>query len=227
MSAIDRNERDKLTELINSYLSEQITAFALDERLEPFRSSADSAVRFVSRTMWYHYDDCDDHLVVASKPVWNYLQRLLLLLASNSTVMEQRHRHWSWTQPVAAILLFGCLYTTYLTGLGWHLLIFFVPFGLASIVLSRFRFPRVDRRPYDMVVSPFATVRDLQVAYNGAVGFKKRQCPERIASRLIRSPAMSWFYLLQSFVIWATYAPFPLFVQCFPITHDSAQVSPG
>ena len=227
MNAIDRIARDKLIDLINSYLSEQITAFSLDERLEPFRDSEDSAVRFVSRAMWYHYDDCDDHLVVATKPQWNFLQRLLLLLASNSTVIEQHHWQWSWTQPIAAILLFGCLYITYLTGWGWHLLVFFVPFGLASIVLSLFRFPRIERRPYDTIVSPFATVQELHSAYKGAIGFKKRQCPEHIASRLIRSPTMSRFYFLKSLVIWAVYAPFPLFAQCFPIRHDSARVCPG
>lgn len=227
MNVIDRIARDELIDLINSYLSEQITAFSLDERLEPFRDSEDSAVRFVSRAMWYHYDDCDDHLVVVSKPEWNFLQRLLLLLASNSTVIEQRHRQWSWTQPIAAILLFGCLYVTYLAGLGWHLLVFFVPFGLASIVLSRFRFPRIERHPYDMIVSPFATVQDLHIAYNGAIGFSKRQCPEQIASRLIRSPSVSRFYFVQSLVIWAIYAPLPLLVQCFPIRHDSTQVCPG
>ena len=227
MNAIDRIARDQLTDLINSYLNEQITAFTLDERLEPFRDSDDTAVRFVSRTMWYHYDDCDDHLVVASKPEWNYFQRLLLLLASNSTVIEQHRRQWSWTQLIATMLLSGCLSTIYVTGFGWHLLFYFVPFGLASIVLSLFRFPRHERRPYDMIVSPFATVQDLHIAYNGAIGFKKRQCPEQVASRLIRSPSMSRFHFLKSLVIWAIYAPLPLLGQCFPIRHDSARVCPG
>jgi hypothetical protein len=48
MNVIDRIARDQLTDLINSDLNEQITAFTLDERLEPFRDSDDTAVQFVS-----------------------------------------------------------------------------------------------------------------------------------------------------------------------------------
>lgn len=83
---VDRDDRNDLAALIRRYLDEQIKAFDLDDSLERFRDSNDSAVRFFSSTMWDHYDDCDDHLVVATKPLWNYFQRLLLLLDSNSTV---------------------------------------------------------------------------------------------------------------------------------------------
>ncbi|MCA9147530.1 MAG: hypothetical protein KDB05_32375, partial [Planctomycetales bacterium] len=61
---IDRDARNDLAALIRRYLAEEIKAFDLDEQLERFRDSHDSGVRFVATTMWFHYDDCDDHFVV-------------------------------------------------------------------------------------------------------------------------------------------------------------------
>jgi hypothetical protein len=86
---VNRDDRNRLAELIRRYLDEDIMAFDFDEALDEFRESADDAVRFVSDALWYHYDDCDDHLVVLSKQEWNYFQRLLLLLESNSTVIDR------------------------------------------------------------------------------------------------------------------------------------------
>lgn len=65
---IDREARNDLVALIRGYLAEEIKAFDIDEQLERFRDSSDSGGRFVATTMWFHYDDCKDHLVVASKP---------------------------------------------------------------------------------------------------------------------------------------------------------------
>jgi len=223
---IDRNARNKLVVIIRRYLDEQITAFQLDELLDDFRDSEDSAVSFVARTMWYHYDDCDDHLIVADKPEWDYFQRLLLLLESNSTVSTSHSRRWSWTQCVAAILLAGCIWISIRTGIGSHLLVFFIPFGIASIVLSRFRHPNLERGPYDEIIAPFSSVRDLRVAHATARGFKKRQYPKQIGARLIRSPIMSFFWEVHQYVLWAIFAPVPLLTQCAPISFGYPVVRP-
>lgn len=224
---IDRDARNDLAALIRRYLDEQIKAFDLDEELDQFRDSADSSITFVAAAMWYHYDDCDDHFVVASKPQWDYFQRLLLLLESDSTVTQVRRRQWSVTQLCAAMLLAGCIWLAVQFGVGSHLLIFFIPFGLASIVLSRFRRPLVNRGPYDGIVTPFSSIGDLRIAYASAHHFAKQQFPRRIESRLIRSPMSSAFWACHSYVIWALFAPVPLLVQCTPIWFDDPIVNPG
>ena len=224
---IDRDARNDLAALIRRYLDEQIKAFDLDESLDCFRDSDDSCVRFVATTMWYHYDDCNDHFIVASKPEWDYFQRLLLLLESNSTVIQERRRQWSATQLFAALLFAGCMWLAVRFGVGSHLLVFFIPFGLASIALSRFRRPLVYRGPYDDIVSPFSSIKDLRIAYDSAHHFTKRQFPRRIDSRRIRSPLMTGFWTLHYYVMWAILAPAPLLVQCAPISFDYPRVKPG
>lgn len=224
---IDRTARNNLAAWIRRYLDEQIKAFDLDEALDSFRDSDDSGVRYVARTMWYHYDDCDDHLVVANKQQWDYFQRLLLLLESNSTVIQEHRRHWSVTQLIAALLLAACIGIAIRFGVGSHLLILFVPFGLASIAISHCRRPIVERGPYDDIVTPFSSISDLRAAYDSALHFRKRQFPRRIETRLIRSPTMSAFWTCHMYVMWAILAPAPLLVQCAPVTLDYPVVKPG
>ncbi|TWU30305.1 hypothetical protein [Bythopirellula polymerisocia] len=64
---IVREARNGLAALIRRYLNEQLTAFEFDDALDEFHESSDDAVRFVADSVWYHYDDCDDHLVVLNK----------------------------------------------------------------------------------------------------------------------------------------------------------------
>ncbi|MFO0820824.1 MAG: hypothetical protein U1A77_22945 [Pirellulales bacterium] len=224
---IDRDARNDLAALIRRYLDEGIKAFDLDDSLDLYRNSDDSVVRFVADTMWCFYDDCDDHLVVASKPQWDYIQRLLLLLESNSTVVNERHRQWSITQVFAGLLFGVCMWIVIRFGIGSHLLVFFVPFGIASIALSRFRRPTQDRGPFDAIVTPFSSIGDLRIAYESARGFRKRQFPRHIASRLIRSHFMSSFWACHMYVVWAILAPVPLLVQCTPVSFNYPIVKPG
>ncbi len=224
---IDRNARNDLADLIRRYLDEQIKAFDLDDALYPFCDSDDSGVRYVANTMWYHYDDCDDHLIVANKQQWDYFQRLLLLLESNSVVIQEHRKQWSVTQLIAALLLAVCIGIAIRFGIGSHLLIFFVPFGLASIAISHFRRPILERQPYDDIVTPFSSISDLRTAYDSARHFKKRQFPRHIETRSIRSPVVSAFWTWHMYIMWAILAPAPLLVQCAPVTIDYPVVKPG
>jgi hypothetical protein len=89
--------RETLAELIRSFLASDITAFAFDEKLDPYRDSDDPVIYHVVNVVWYHYDDCDDHLVCFSKQQWDYFQRLLLVLSSNCRVETEFRRQWSFT----------------------------------------------------------------------------------------------------------------------------------
>lgn len=223
---IDREARNDQAKLIRRYLNEEIKAFDLDESLDRFRSSKDSAVRYVANTMWYHYDDCEDHFIVASKPEWDYFQRLLLLLESNSTVEQNHHLQWSITQLIAGLLFAACLGIVLKFGIGTHLLVFFIPFGVASIVLSRFRAAAMKLGPFDAIVSPFSSIADLRIAYESARNFRKRQFPNHIEPRLIRSPVMSAFWTCYLFIIWSMLAPLPLLIQCTPVSFSYPIVKP-
>ena len=131
--------RDALAKVIRAFLASEITAFQFDEQLDPFRDSNDCVIRHVVDAVWYHYDDCDDHLVCFSKQQWDYFQRLLLVLASDCRIEMESVRAWSLKQLIAAISL--CLFLTFAhqSGRGYHLLILSIPFGVVSIALSLWR----------------------------------------------------------------------------------------
>src|SRR5438067_2522649 len=98
---LDRPARDKLIGAISEYLNETITAFTFDERITEIAGTKDKTVRYVIDLLWFHYDDCKDHKVVLTEQEWNYFQRLILLLQSDSDVRESCVWHWSIRQLIA------------------------------------------------------------------------------------------------------------------------------
>lgn len=223
---VDRDARNRLAELIRRYLDEEMKAFDFDDALEEFSESHDDAVRFVSGALWYHYDDCDDHLVVLSKPEWNYFQRLLLLLESNSTVKFTQSWHWTYTQLLAAAFLLLCIGIMVKTGFGYHLLVFFIPFGIGSIVISFLRRPGENVGPYDAIITPFESLGDLRFAYKNT-SFRKVHYRSQLANRTIRSPFMNWFWTVHCYICWSVLAPIPLLFQCFPSTISNIRINPA
>jgi hypothetical protein len=98
-----RYDRDRLAEVINRYLNEEVTAFKFDEQLSEIAAATkDETVQQVASLFWYHYDDVDDHKVVASKEEWDYFQRLLLILKSDSDIIaETGNRKWTARKAAA------------------------------------------------------------------------------------------------------------------------------
>ncbi|QDT95858.1 hypothetical protein [Gimesia aquarii] len=223
---VDRDARDQLAALIRQYLDDQLTAFDFDDALVDFPDTDDTTVQFVIETVWYFYDDGIDHPVVLSKPQWDYFQRLLLLLDSNSTVTVKKTHLWSFVQPVAAVLLFACLLIVWLTGFGDHLLIFFIPFGIGSILLSFLYRPEAKVDPFHEIVTPFQSINDLSIAYD-STNFVKRRYPSQLESRQICSPAMNMLIWVQNIVLCLLFAPIPLLIQCFPQTITNVRVNPA
>lgn len=224
---LNRNDRQQVAELIRRYLNGDMTAFDFDDAIWNYRDSDDKTVGYVVDQVWYFYDDCDDHLVALDKPAWNYHQRMLLLLESNFTVESTTSRRWSWTQLVAATALLGFVATAQHFGWGKQLLIFGMPFGTVSIAISRYRQPTQNDGPYADIVRPFASIADLQHAYESAATFKKRCCPTATQQRHIRSPAMSVFWSLYYLFGWMVCAPVPLAWQLLPIKESRTVAKPS
>jgi hypothetical protein len=207
--------RKSLAELIRSFLASDITAFAFDEKLDTFRDSADPIIRHVVDAVWYHYDDCDDHLVCFSKEEWDYFQRLLLVLSSDCSVRTESSTRWSIKQLVAAVSVCAFSYFAIQMGLGQHLLILSIPFGLVSIALSFWRSQcETATDPYAPIIFPFATFSDLETAYRLS-GFRKSKYPKHIGQRTIRSPFVVAFQI-HTYAMWLILSPIPLLFQMLP-----------
>ncbi len=216
--------RAALAATIRAFLDSQITAFEFDERLNPFRSSHDPLIKHITLAVWFHYDDCTDHYVRMSKPEWDYFQRLLLALAGNCRLESEHERRWSVKQLVAAVSLCLFGYDAIAWGWGSQLYILAMPFGVVSIALSFWRQPERSRaNPFKSIIFPFASFADLSAAYHAA-GFRKSRYPQQIARRTIRSPFMSRFFEIHTYILWLMFSPVVLFFQMLPESCSRTQV---
>lgn len=224
---VDRAARDTLAATIRQFLDEQTSAFTFDEALDEFRNSSDSTVRFVTQAVWYHYDDCDDHMVALSKPEWDYFQRLLLLLESDRRITVTSIRRWSWTQFVAlgCLLGFGCCIWRF--GWGMHLLAFSIPLGLISIIISFLRSHKRATGAYDEILMPFSTFSDLSTTYRATEAFSKKRYPSGLTKRRIRSRVAECGIRIQMYPGWLLLSPIPLLAQTFPLTETRTDINPA
>lgn len=213
---INQPSRGELAAVIESFLQSDITAFEFDEQLDRFRDADDPVLQYVAGAVWYHYDDCEDHLVCLSKAEWDYFQRLLLLLASDCQIEVSTTRIWSVRQLAAGISLAVFTYFACQFGWGRQLLALAIPFGFISMLIAYL--PRrlvATTDPYEPIIYPFASIVDLETAYHAA-GFRKVRYPRLIGGRSICSPFMDSFYKLYTLFAWCLFAPIPLLFQCFP-----------
>jgi hypothetical protein len=223
---IDRANRDRLIETINRYLDESITAFEFDDEIDKIMcASADPTVTYVRTALWYYYDDCKDHKVVLSKEEWDYFQRLILLLRSDSHVETVARKMWSVRQVVATFALAGFGYCVSKVGIGSQLLVVAIPFGVISMLLSRWRRRRVvipTKKEVSLV--PFSSVPELRTVHRAVPDFCKRKYPSHLKTRSIRGPLLRFMTLLPSYIAWLLLSPVVLFVQLFPETEQKTFV---
>jgi hypothetical protein len=203
---------------LRRFLGGEIRAFELDDSLDEFRDSSDSAVRQIAIEAWNFYDDFEDHLVCFGKLEWDYFQRLLLLLGSDCGIDIERKWQWSWTQAAALLALLGYLAVGLRYGWGEHLLVFGIPFGVVSILLARFRRDRQTGSPYDQIVFPFTSFGQLKRIYESASDFRKSRYPREIGTRRIRSRGSHIAGLIPFYTGWLLCSPVPLFFQTLPKT---------
>jgi hypothetical protein len=214
--AVDREGRDLLSATMRRYMDHELSAFAFDADLQRFYESPDPTVRFVVQALWYHYDDCRDHVAMLSKPEWDYFQRLLLLLSSNHQVETHAVRLWSWTQIVAIACLAGFGWCAFRFGWGPQILVFSIPFGAISIAISLWRRPSRPVDPYEPVLMPFGSFGELAEARMAVPGFQKAQWRRGTPPRRIRSKMSEFRLWLQLYAFWLIMSPIPLLMQAFP-----------
>ncbi|MHB0958264.1 MAG: hypothetical protein ACYC0X_12360 [Pirellulaceae bacterium] len=228
-SSIDRQARNRLVNVIRRYMDEALTAFAFDDEItEIGTATADGTVQFVVDSLWYHYDDCKDHLAGLSKQEWDYFQRLILLLESDAEIECVRHRHWSVRQIVAGIGLTSFGLCVFRSGIGWHLFGFALLFGPVSILLSYWR-NQSERRQDDELLrlSPYSSLSELRAIRRTVPGFSKKKYPAGTKVRRIRSRLIEMTGWLHTIVLWSFVSPLVLLFQTLPEKDVKTRIRQG
>jgi len=222
---VDRKNRDALVAAINRFLDGQTTAFQFDDEIFGIKSD-DPTLSHIVCALWHFYDDCKDHKVQLSKEAWDYIQRLILVLRSEEHVEVSKRRQWDYTQlaAIGGLLLF--LYAAYWLGFGMQLLALAIPFGLASIAISRRRAHKATRNvdKTTIILTPFSSLSELIPLRRSVSAFRKRKYPAGMKPFKIRSPLEETAVKLQSYAAWLFFSPLVLMFQALPMTETETRI---
>jgi len=211
---IDRQSRDIILEALRKYMNEEISAFEFDDILYEI-NSADKTVQEVISLLWHYYDDCKDHKIVADKETWDLFNRILLLLESDGELQIcKKKRIWSIRNLIAGISLIPFIYIITRTGLGEHLFIFSIPFGIVSMLLSFFN--AKSKFSLDATIAPFPSFTSLRLIRSIVPKFRKIRYPKELSKRRIRNAIWGNIIFIPSHALWLILGPVGLFFQIFP-----------
>lgn len=198
---VDRTARAAYLAALEDYMDGRITAFAFDERLQTIVvEGGDHTMEHVREALWYCYDDVQDHRVVADRELWQWFNRIRLLLHTDIVIERDPppagialgRRHFSWRNLVALALLL--LHIALVVRFGKEAYpVVCLPFGLFLGILllvshaqRRFR-PESESDKARRHLLPFRSFAELMRARRTVPDFRPRPYPASLDTRRIRS----------------------------------------
>lgn len=222
---IDPDARLQLINAIDAYMSEAITAFQFDERIDDIADlTEDQTVKVIIKELWCYYDDITDHKIVADKVQWDYFERLRLLLESEAELEITRKWRWRFRQLIAAVGVVVFVVLVFITGLGEHLYLVAAPFGLLAMAIWHPWSTIEPEKKIDPRLVPFESHSLLNHVRRQNQWFKKHRYPRHLAERTIRSKSSESILWLQWIATLLIFGPLVLVFQSFPQVEVSMRV---
>jgi hypothetical protein len=219
---IDRQARSRIRSIVDDFLDRKITAFTFDDQLQAIETK-DATAQEVMRALWFTYDDLRDHGPERwSKPVWDQVQRLLLVLDGDLEITQIKCRwRWRWSQAVA------------LVGLLVVVVLFWNDHGLALMLIGgaiskaiAWWHGRYSRDDDPAEAAPFASPAQIRRALRRIPGWRKRRHPGGSTPRL-RSRCLEWLYGCNGGMLWCLCSPVVLVLQALSVRSSRTMVSSG
>ena len=215
-SIVDRKTRDVLAEAIRQFVEGELCPSELEDIAYNYCSSDDNVVNQICMQFMDELDSPRDW----PKPVWDEVQRWLLLLDSDRQLEETIETIWTRWQLVATfgvifIVGFGLL-TNFMLAFTWLSL----PSGLLSWYITRKRAQKLTPKPYEHVLNPFesfGSMRQTLDEVNDKFGFVKMKQtntrPQRKGRKLSTLETLIYYALLptifllpfQALPLWQTH----------------------
>jgi hypothetical protein len=219
---IIREDRSRLIKIINEYLHEKITPSEVANKVDPLMDSGDETVVWIAEEFWGYYDDINDNIVIASKEVWDYFQRLLLILDSDASIEIEKRRCFHFTQIPAVLfaVLTGFLYLGGSLGILLGLL-----FWPVAIIFDKFREHKTQKLYSfsDWKCYPFSSPANILKFHRACRWFKKKRYPKHLEKTKIGRPpsGLISFYIYLS---WIVFLPFVFLFQAFPLKIENVNI---
>lgn len=214
---IIRQDRQKLIELIHSYMDEKISAFQLDDELWELYTSKDKTVAWAAREIWHFYDDCIDHKIHARKEEWDIFWRDLLLLESNTEYLKTNIKNtWYWQKNQLPCLLLFCLFGFIVYYSKWDslLLMTTIIFGLIGIFL--YKKTRIKTSCANIRTYPFFSFSEIRSVRKKLCSFSKQSFPKHLKNRRTYRNLLHMDLSFLAYPLCMFVGPFALFMACLP-----------
>jgi hypothetical protein len=224
---VDRSAREKMVSTIRSYMDGSLDAFGLADAVDDIRyATPDCTVEHIAHALWFHYDELKNHQIVASKQEWDHFNRLLLLLQSDGELDFTNSWRLGARQVIAGACLLAFAAVALQTGVGSHLLVYVVPFGVISMLLAWHgrREWRLHHKA-ELVTTPFPTISSLLTVRRRVPTFRKLRYPPSLANRRIRAPFVEAVTLIPFHAAWLLFAPVALLFQLLPDREKQATIT--
>jgi len=217
-SMIDRQARDKVLQILSSYMEGSTTMNDIDLQVfELDQETNDELIAFAGSTIWRCTEHGGQKTFEGNREVWNLLCRLKLLLASNVEAKVRTAKRCHPIQPVALFSLFvlfpllicigslqiGIFFWLYMFLCGlwtWYLEV------RHNRILERFH--REEIRPH---LEPFNSFAELLAIRRSVPDFRKLPYPAGVPERSIDQEeplgyfsrfCESVFFVFLHFVLW-------------------------
>ena len=206
---VDRTARNHVLASIDAYLHGHIRSHDFDRRLQDdVPKTRDRTVLLATTPLWTLYDDFIDHSVNLSKPQWDFVQRLRLVLMSNAE-LESRRR-WTPRQPLALLGLLSIAIAAWRTGFDRNF--WLIDMTIGAVTVASLYLPRVSPGKYrdEARLAPFSSVREILTLRRQVSEFHKHRYPSRPAPEPLRGPIWSTIMTATSIAAFTVLAPLPL-----------------
>ena len=211
---IDRAARNYIVEAIDAFTSGKITSRTFDARLlDDAPKTRDRTVPIVAAELWVFYDDFIDHPARLSKPQWDYVQRLRLVLMSDAELCNSGK--WRARQPAAfaALVVLGAV--AWFHGVDWNF--WLVDMFIGGIAVSAMHLPTLDRS-YTLRhrVIPFESFGEILALRRRVPEFRKQPYPRERPEKPLRGPIWSAVMTLTGMAALSVMAPVTLLICMLP-----------
>lgn len=228
---IDRQARDAMSEAVKSFMDQRIGSDKFDHTLDQIASTTqDGSVRAVRDALWSFYSDTEDHKIRATKEVWDCVNRLRLVLASNVEAEWYRTgRRWNIYKTLFVVCLAGFGVVGVCAGFGKVFVLYWFLSGFVTCTLL-WVWNRNEIKPWspDIPIFPFPSVRAIFSARRQVPNFARKRYPKSMARKAKLHgylDNMMWFLRLP---LWVLMAPLALFFLALPIRRQEMRLKmPG
>ncbi len=228
LNRIDRNDTAILYEAFFNgkiYDSSDEVDTLIQETCSRVENSDDPTVQMAYKIFIQHHEACGGEIHLIDKSEWDYLERIRLVLLSDAELLEHSQPINFNRQNLLSLLASTSFFLFwYLSGTGWHLLLYTVPLGLLLFLTQEVFTDKIPKlNLYQGIIEPFISLQQLEKTYHSVSNFQKNKFPAKYRNK----KSWSWTSFEGNLIIliMLIFSPLILLIMSIPDSNTQYTVS--